>query len=142
MNNLFSGRIARLNYFVASLVIAFSFLALAIFLIKFLGVIGMLILMLVGIAGIFFSFSLAIRRLHDIGWSGWLALLFIVPCVNFIFGLLILFIPGNSGGNEYGPAQLEGINFKETFFPSQAATTAQTTSTPPASPPPTPPPGI
>jgi len=44
------------------------------------------------------------RRLNDMGKSGWMGLLMIVPIVNIIFGLWLLFGSGDEGANEYGPA--------------------------------------
>ncbi len=45
------------------------------------------------------STAVAIRRLHDVGWSGWW-LLTIVPPV------IMAFIKGNDGQNDYGPSPL------------------------------------
>ncbi len=45
------------------------------------------------------GFIMAIRRVHDMGYSGWLSLLILVPLVNLWF----LFAPGTQGPNEYGP---------------------------------------
>jgi uncharacterized membrane protein YhaH (DUF805 family) len=45
------------------------------------------------------GFIMAIRRVHDMGHSGWLSLLILVPLVNLWF----LFAPGTDGPNEYGP---------------------------------------
>lgn len=47
--------------------------------------------------------SLNIRRLHDIGKSGWWALLNLVPIVGW--GILIYWasLPGPEAANEYGP---------------------------------------
>lgn len=36
---------------------------------------------------------LAIPRLRSMGWSPWCALLLLVPLVNFVIALLLLFIP-------------------------------------------------
>ncbi|MCG8464803.1 MAG: DUF805 domain-containing protein [Xanthomonadales bacterium] len=44
-----------------------------------------------------------IRRLHDINKSGWWLLLFIVPIVNLILGLVLTFMPGSDGANDFGP---------------------------------------
>jgi uncharacterized membrane protein YhaH (DUF805 family) len=45
------------------------------------------------------SIAAAVRRLHDWGQTGWLAILGIIPIV-----LLLLCIPqGNPDANEYGP---------------------------------------
>ena len=48
------------------------------------------------------SLAVAVRRLHDIGCTGWLMLIAFIP-----FGGLLLFIlacvPSNEGANRYGP---------------------------------------
>lgn len=44
------------------------------------------------------------RRLHDMGKSGWYGLLQLIPLVNLIFILWVLFGRGNQGSNEYGLA--------------------------------------
>lgn len=49
-----------------------------------------------------FSFIFVIRRLHDFNWSGWASLLIIIPIVNAIFGLALLFVPGTKGANKFG----------------------------------------
>ena len=40
-----------------------------------------------------------IRRSHDMGWSGWMSLLTLIPFAGFIW----LFKSGSPGANEYGP---------------------------------------
>ena len=49
-----------------------------------------------------FTFSLYVRRLHDLNKTGWLSLLLLVPLVNFILIVVLLLKPGTSGGNKYG----------------------------------------
>jgi uncharacterized membrane protein YhaH (DUF805 family) len=44
------------------------------------------------------------RRLHDLDTSGWMALLMLVPLVNAIFGLWLVFGGGTKGSNRFGPA--------------------------------------
>lgn len=46
---------------------------------------------------------MARRRFHDLDHSGWLCLLILVPIVNFLAGLYLIFGPGNEGANRYGP---------------------------------------
>ncbi len=46
--------------------------------------------------------SFVVRRLHDFDWSGWSVLLFLIPVVNFIFMLVLLFMPGTAGNNRFG----------------------------------------
>ncbi|MBD8096354.1 DUF805 domain-containing protein [Pseudomonas fluorescens] len=48
------------------------------------------------------SVQIGVQRLHDLGWSGWLYLLNLVPLVNSVFPLLLLVLPGNTGANQYG----------------------------------------
>ena len=47
-----------------------------------------------------------IRRCHDIDKSGWWSLLMLVPFVNIVFGLYILFKKGTAGRNRFGPDPL------------------------------------
>lgn len=49
------------------------------------------------------SILFSVQRLHDIGWSGWLWLLNLVPFVGSFFPLVIMVAPGNAGANRYGP---------------------------------------
>jgi uncharacterized membrane protein YhaH (DUF805 family) len=51
------------------------------------------------VVGVLFS----VQRLHDIGWSGWLWLLHLVPFIGSFFPLVIMLVPGNTGANRYGP---------------------------------------
>ncbi len=47
------------------------------------------------------SLAVSVRRLHDIGKSGWIALILIIPVVNFLV-IYYMCIPGFKGENEYG----------------------------------------
>ncbi|MBK5531495.1 DUF805 domain-containing protein [Pseudomonas sp. TH08] len=49
------------------------------------------------------SILFSVQRLHDIGWSGWLWLLNLVPFVGSFFPFVIMVVPGNTGANQYGP---------------------------------------
>lgn len=48
------------------------------------------------------SIQFIVQRLHDIGWSGWLWLLTLVPIVGSIFPFVIMVVPGNETANRYG----------------------------------------
>jgi uncharacterized membrane protein YhaH (DUF805 family) len=48
------------------------------------------------------TFAVASRRAHDFGQSGWLAILMVVPWINFVAALVFVFIPGQAGSNQYG----------------------------------------
>lgn len=47
--------------------------------------------------------SFIVRRCHDLDKSGWWCLLTLVPIVNFIFLIYLLFAKGTDGWNQYGP---------------------------------------
>ncbi|WP_288094811.1 DUF805 domain-containing protein [Pseudomonas sp.] len=45
---------------------------------------------------------ISVQRLHDVGWSGWLWLLNLVPFVGSFFPLLLVVLPGAGVANRYG----------------------------------------
>ncbi len=49
------------------------------------------------------SWSVEVRRLHDIGRSGWWVLLDLVPVVGWIILLVWLIRDSDPGENQYGP---------------------------------------
>lgn len=51
---------------------------------------------------LFFYGIQVIKRLHDVNLSGWFALLILIPSINFIFFLYLLFAGGTIGMNKYG----------------------------------------
>jgi uncharacterized membrane protein YhaH (DUF805 family) len=51
---------------------------------------------------VIFILPLHVRRLHDLGRSGWFVLLLVIPFVNIFMGLYLLLFPGNQGKNSYG----------------------------------------
>lgn len=55
-------------------------------------------LVLLGIA----TYMVTIRRLHDMGNSGWLALLWFVPLISLVWWIVLLIGPGTDGPNKYG----------------------------------------
>jgi uncharacterized membrane protein YhaH (DUF805 family) len=62
---------------------------------------------LIGIALLWPSVAIAIKRWHDRGKSGWWMLIFFVPIVGWIWGGIELgFLKGTDGPNEYGPDPL------------------------------------
>jgi uncharacterized membrane protein YhaH (DUF805 family) len=49
---------------------------------------------------------LAMNRTHDIGKTSAWVLLFCVPFVNLIVGLVLFFAPGTNGPNKYGEERI------------------------------------
>ncbi len=50
---------------------------------------------------------LMIRRIHDLGKSGYFALIAFIPVIGVIFSICLFCIPGQVGWNEYGADPLE-----------------------------------
>lgn len=47
--------------------------------------------------------ALSIRRMHDLGKSGWYILVTLIPLVGAIWYFVMLCTEGEQGANEYGP---------------------------------------
>jgi uncharacterized membrane protein YhaH (DUF805 family) len=54
------------------------------------------------------SLAVAVRRLHDIGKSGWWLLINIIPVIGFIVMIVFLVKDSEPGPNKYGPNPKEG----------------------------------
>lgn len=107
-----SGRIGRVRY------LAYGFGAglLMIPVVALLGALGALVggsaasgVGFIGVALGYILYLVAIwsqvaRRLNDMGKTGWMGLLMLVPIVNIIFAFWLLLGRGDEGANEYGPA--------------------------------------
>lgn len=109
----FDGRIGRLRYWAYAM--GWGMLAMPVFfLFAIMGattgslgtsLAGSIIGMVIGaVAYLVIAIMLARRRLADLGQTGWLAVLVVIPYVCILFSLYLLFAPGNTDANEYGPA--------------------------------------
>ena len=56
-----------------------------------------------GLATLLPSIMVAIRRMHDIGKSGWWVLISLVPCVGMFIALYFCCLDSQPGDNQYGP---------------------------------------
>jgi len=90
----FTGRARRTEYWMFILIYMIINVVLAVF--------GMEIISgLVGLALLIPSISIAARRLHDTGRSGWWQLIVLIPVIGFI--VLIVFLAQDShDANDYG----------------------------------------
>lgn len=50
---------------------------------------------------------ITVRRCHDLNKTGWLVLVGLVPYIDAVFSICMLFMPGTKGKNEYGDDPLE-----------------------------------
>jgi len=109
----FSGRIGRLRYLAYGIGVNILLMAVMIPLGGAGGLMGgeagmsmttMLVIGFFYIATFVISIMFAKRRLNDLNRSGWWFLLFLIPLVNLLFAIYILFFPGTDGDNNFGPA--------------------------------------
>ena len=64
------------------------------------------IYLLYGLAAIYPSIAVNVKRAHDRGRSGWFILLFLVPLLNIWPAIELGFLRGTLGPNQYGPDPL------------------------------------
>ena len=58
--------------------------------------------MIVGLLHFLPSLSVVVRRLHDVGKTGWFYLIILIPFVGAIWMLVLLVSNGDVGENKYG----------------------------------------
>jgi uncharacterized membrane protein YhaH (DUF805 family) len=102
------GRIGRLRYLAWTM--ALTAAALGLMLVAGMMsaasvVLGVILTGVFGIAFLLVSIQIGVQRLHDLGWSGWLMLLYLVPIIGTVLPLVVLLMPGNPGVNRFGPPQ-------------------------------------
>lgn len=56
-----------------------------------------------GLVALIPGLAVTVRRLHDIGKSGWMLLVIVIPIVGAIWLLVLLVTDSKPGENEYGP---------------------------------------
>lgn len=103
---VFSGRARRKEYWMYVL-FNFIFAVIAIILDNVLGLAGKEIgygpiYGLYVLATLIPSLAVSVRRLHDIGKSGWYLLVGIIPLIGGIWLLVLMATAGDMGENEYG----------------------------------------
>ncbi|MGB0527557.1 MAG: DUF805 domain-containing protein [Flavobacteriaceae bacterium] len=64
-----------------------------------LGILYLVYALFVFIPGV----AVAVRRLHDVGKSGWMLLIALIPLIGAIWLLVLYLTDSNPGENKYGP---------------------------------------
>ncbi|EPN36417.1 hypothetical protein A245_40598, partial [Pseudomonas syringae pv. actinidiae ICMP 19096] len=101
-----NGRIGRLRFLAWSMVqcvALVALIALALIVLNWSLVAGGLLIAVLVVVFVTIGVMIGVQRLHDLGWSGWLLLLNLVPFVGSLFPFLIMLLPGTRGANQYGP---------------------------------------
>jgi uncharacterized membrane protein YhaH (DUF805 family) len=119
VKNLFKGRLNRRNFLigfllyllVASLLVLFMILPLLSSNSNDIPSLNILLFIAIDIILLVFGSSLFIRRLHDMGKSGWYLLIVIMPVVVWFFLLWVFLKGGQKDSNKYGDKPSEKIRF-------------------------------
>jgi len=103
---VFTGRARRKEYWMFVL-FNIIFAVLAIILDNILGTTIQgagygLFYLLYGLAVLIPGLAVGVRRLHDIGKSGWFLLISLIPIIGAIWLIVLLATAGNAGENKYG----------------------------------------
>ncbi len=103
----FTGRIRRMTYVLSAVFFIAIYTYLLIQLVQApkdsaeIGIWG-LVLLAVLVISAWSSAALSVKRLHDMGFSGFLVILVFVPMVSMLFFLALAFWPGQPGKNQFG----------------------------------------
>ena len=100
----FTGRLNRKPYILRGLVLWVLSLVLsgASSALEDAGSLILLPVVAIGVVVLVGSFSLGIRRCHDLNRTGWMMLLIFIPLVNIFFAIYLMFFHGTEGDNKYG----------------------------------------
>lgn len=52
------------------------------------------------------TLAVSVRRLHDVGESGWMLLLFVIPLIGFLWLLILFLTISSKKDNKYGKSQV------------------------------------
>jgi uncharacterized membrane protein YhaH (DUF805 family)/predicted RNA-binding Zn-ribbon protein involved in translation (DUF1610 family) len=98
----FDGRMGRLKYATANLVLTALFY-IPVIMVLTRPTLERLVLMGIALVALtLFGMRLAVLRCHDCDKSGWWSMLLWLPTVNFIVTVVLACAPGTDGDNEYG----------------------------------------
>jgi uncharacterized membrane protein YhaH (DUF805 family) len=114
------GRLGRMRYVAWSMVFMLAMapvMLISMLALKASVLLGTLLMASAGIVAMIIAIQISVKRLHDIGWSGWLLFISLIPVVGSIFQLLIFIMPGSPGNNRYGaPAPANSAGVKVLFW--------------------------
>ena len=116
----FNGRIGRLRYLAYGIGTSFVLMAVMMPILggtmfaggmvggeAAIGGLAMVAMIIFYAATIVLSVMFGKRRLNDLNRSGWWFLLFIVPIVNLIMAIYLIFFPGAESSNNFGAPPVE-----------------------------------
>jgi len=104
----FRGRIGRKSFWLAALLMVLiqaAVIARAATVPDDSPELSLLVLAILGLWAVtaWVALALAVKRLHDLGLPGMLAICLLIPAISFIAFLLLAFLPSKQETNEHGP---------------------------------------
>lgn len=99
----FKGRARRSEYWYFQLFNILTIIVLAMLGFPIFKDAGSFIILLYVLISIIPTLALIVRRLHDVGKSGWFYFISIVPIIGSIWLFVLLVTDSDFGQNEYGP---------------------------------------
>lgn len=109
----FSGRARRKEYWIFSLInyiiIFFLYILQIVMIESTLWLIFPIIFFLYAVAVLLPGLAVSIRRLHDIGKSGWWYLIYLIPIIGAIWLTVLMCLDSEPGENQWGenPKEIE-----------------------------------
>jgi uncharacterized membrane protein YhaH (DUF805 family) len=114
----FSGRTPRQSYWMFTLLITALYIVIAVAGIVLFDAMLSLVLLFIVVVGLFLpSLAIQVRRLHDIGKSGWWLLLSLIPYIGGFILLVLYCLPSQAGSNKFG-ANPYGVAASEPVSPT------------------------
>jgi uncharacterized membrane protein YhaH (DUF805 family) len=65
-----------------------------------------LVLLAVLVVSAWSSIALSVKRLHDLGFTGFVAIAMFIPMVSFLFFMVLCVFPGQEGPNRFGQSPI------------------------------------
>ncbi len=113
LSKYFSGRINRRNFIYGAITLSLiSAIAARIEPRTTMGLFDLL----GGVFTFFFGFSIAVRRLHDVNQSGWWSLISLIPLINFLLLLYLVFAEGTPKKNRFGAKPKQSVRYPHDIF--------------------------
>ncbi|MBP6398881.1 MAG: DUF805 domain-containing protein [Saprospiraceae bacterium] len=102
----FEGRARRMEYWMFTVINLGIYVVL--YLLMFLmggekAILPMALIVIYSLAVFLPNLAVSVRRMHDVGKSGWMLLVAIVPILGAIYLLVLYFTDSEPGDNAYGP---------------------------------------
>ena len=98
----FKGRLRRKDYAIKSLILIIPIMIIQTIMRHSDNTIVLLVFLILLTALLVSAMSLTVRRLHDFNMSGWLCLVGLIPYLNIVYWLFLVFKDGTIGSNQYG----------------------------------------